>query len=459
MERLSGADSAFWYLESESVHLHVGALISLAEYPGERLSYERFVVWLRDRIELVEHLRYKISEPPFALGFPIWRLEDDFDLERHLHYHDLSLSHDDALVRTLDQVLCDPLDRSHSPWEMHFLDLALDDGVAIIVKVHHALLDGTLGMELISRLMDIEPFPRVTPRFERPASSPPRPALFSMLSDVTSDLSQRLVGISKMKSLIEEVAAGLRLDDSADVVAVLNPSAPRCIISGALSPRRSVSSLTLSLHRVRGCARAARVPIGDLVLAMVAGAIRSYLSSQGELPEKELVALVPMSGRGKMSGRNQMGGQLIEIPILDAEPLARLEAAALAAKSAKELHKVAGPALAEAFTTVMAGPFLAPFAQILEKSKAFDVLSPIFNLVISNLAGPSTELFLDGCLVKSITPFGPLAQGSGLNITVLSYGEDLSIGIEVCPDLIPDPAILAARINDELGVLEAALDL
>jgi WS/DGAT/MGAT family acyltransferase len=245
-------------------------------------------------------------------------------------------------------------------------------------------------------------------------------------------------------------------------------SAPRTSFNTAITPHRSYAYTSLSLPLAKAVKNAAAVTLNDVVLAICAGALRRWLDDHDEHPEGPLVAMVPISVRSE-DARSAMGNQVSSMLTTLAtdldDPVQRLKVIHDDTVQAKEQHEVIG---AEALTqwAEFAAPALAGrAARLYSRMRVADRMRPIFNVTISNVPGPPFPLYSAGARLVANYPVGPIADGMGLNMTVMSYMDQLDFGVQACPDVMPDvwglvDALSAAldELADSLGVDRAAAE-
>jgi WS/DGAT/MGAT family acyltransferase len=247
------------------------------------------------------------------------------------------------------------------------------------------------------------------------------------------------------------------LRDAAPVQAF---QAPRTPFNGRLTPRRSFACSVASLAEAKDVKRAFDVKLNDVVLAVVGGALRSYLLNLGELPDDPLIAQVPVSLRTE-ADRDEVGtkvGAMFASMATDLEdPVERLRAIHDSTESAKEMYQEISSAHQVNLTDTMAPGVISLLARAYTAAGLEGRTPPVFNLIVSNVPGPPFDLYLAGARVEAMYPMGPLLYGSGVNCTVLSTADQLDFGFMACPDLMPDPWDLADRIPPALAELHAAI--
>jgi WS/DGAT/MGAT family acyltransferase len=343
---------------------------------------------------------------------------------------------------------------------MHVLD-GLEDGmVGAVTKLHHAAIDGVSGAELTANLLDAEPDPEPEPVTEEELAwePDPVPSRLALARDAGRELLRQPFAMAS--GLTRTAAAGLRLLRHNRQAQTSRPpapfDAPRTCCNGSLTNRRHVAFAQIALDDVKEIKNATGVTINDVILALCAGAVRGHLDDHGGHPQRSLVAAVPVSvrtedQRGTMG--NRLSAMLVDLATTVDDPVARLQTIAAGTGVAKEQDRVLGPDTVSELAGLTPSPVLAAIGGL---ESRFDLLSripPVCNVVVSNFPGPSFPLYCAGARMAAAYPMGPLALGTGVNITVQSYLDTLWFGIVTCPDMVPQPSALPGRLTDALGEL------
>ena len=470
MERLSGLDASFLYLETPTHHMHVALtlLFDPSTVPGG-YSFARMKHSIGDRIPMAPVFRRRLVEVPFRLGHPIWIDDPDFDIDDHVRLaavpgpgglHELAALAGDIAGHQLD--------RNKPLWEMWVVEGLADGRIGLIAKMHHSTVDGVSGAALLSVLFDLEPAPPETPvDGEQPVDERIPSGLELMTQaivarsmrpwEITWDLvrtGQRVLGVRRLR-----VGPGHRPERGK---AALPLSAPRTSFNGALTRRRNVALCAIGLEEVKALKRATGTTVNDVVLATCTGALRSYLLDGDELPDRSLVAVVPVSVRpdhGNPHGSNQVSAMFVQLPVHVADPIERLMAVHEGTQGAKEEHSALGDDLLQSWAEHATPNVFASVSRFYSGMRLANVHRPIANLVISNVPGPDFPLYLAGAELQAGFPLGPVMDGMGVNITVMSYRGVLYWGIIACPETVPMLWDLADAVPDALDELLAAAGL
>ena len=463
MERLSGLDATFLYLESSAQLMHVCGVLLLdpATIPGG-YSFETMRSDLEARMRTIPAFRRKLRPVPLEIDHPVWVEDKDFDIDRHVHR--LAVPTPGGVEELAD--LCShmagiPLDRSRPLWEMSVIEGLASGQIAVFTKMHHATVDGVSGANLISVLCSLEPDapPLDLPDLGAVSSRDPSDLeLFGrgVLSNLTKPwLAVRLVRptASLVTRTIERARAG---------TAMAAPlTAPRTSFNGNISGRRSIALADMSLDRVKEIRHAVDgATVNDVVLAISGGALRRFLEKRGELPASSLLASVPVSVHqtsARASGTNKVSSLFAKLGTDVADPVERLQQLAIANAYAKDHHKAIPADTLQDWAEFAAPRTFGLAVRMVAGLKLAEKGPVIHNLVISNVPGPPVPLYFVGARVDALYPLGPVFHGAGLNITVMSSNGHMHVGLIGCGDALPDIADLAGDFNDELDALHDAV--
>ncbi len=460
MERLSGLDASFLYVESSNVPLHVCSVIEMdtSTIPGG-YRFERFRDDLSSRLRALPELRAKLADSQLNIDHPVWVEDKNFDVARHLFRIALPSPGGRAeLAEICGHIASRPLDRGRPMWEMWVIEGvegtdAADGGrLALMIKVHHAVVDGVSATNLLNHLCSPEPDAPPPDPVEGPGDA----SLFQIAAGgLVRFVSRPLRLANAVPATMSTIVSTVSRARSGTAMAAPF-AAPATAFNAEVTPERNIALAQLDLEDVKRVKNRFGVKVNDVVMALCAGALREFLRDRGELPNKPMVAVVPASVHDRLDrpGRNKISGMFCNLQTHIEDPAERLRAIAEASSRAKEHSSAIAPTLLLDWTEVFArGAFgiLLGFAGRTPLSRA-----AIHNVIISNLAGPQHTLYGMGAEIKALYPLGPIFHGSGLNITVMSLGGALNVGIISCPRLVSDLWDLADRFKPELEALLSA---
>ncbi|MGE2730337.1 WS/DGAT/MGAT family O-acyltransferase [Mycolicibacterium vaccae] len=461
MQRLSGLDASFLYLETAAQPLHVCSILELdtTTMPGG-YTFDRLRDGLTQRIKAMPEFREKLVDNRFNLDHPVWVEDKDFDVDRHLHRIGLpSPGGRTELAEICGHLAALPLDRTRPLWEMWVIE-NVGSGpedppgrIAVLTKVHHASVDGVTGANLLSQLCSTEPDAPPPDPVDGPGDAT---GLEIAVSGALRFATRPLRLVNVVPTTVSTVVDTLRRARNGMTMAPPF-SAPKTAFNANVTAHRNVAFTQLDLEDVKTVKNHFGVKVNDVVMALVSGVLRKYLCDRGELPEGSLVAMVPVSvhDRSDRPGRNQVSGMFSRLETNIGDPAERLRAIAEANSVAKQHSSAIGATLLQDWTQ-FAAPAVFGAAMRVYASSRLSGARPVHNLVVSNVPGPQMPLYMLGCEVKAMYPLGPLFHGSGLNITVMSLNGNLDVGIISCPELLPDLWDLADDFTPAMAELVAA---
>ena len=466
MRRMAGMDAAFLYMETPSMHMHVVGVLVLdpGDAPGG-FTLERLTQVLAERIHLIPPLRHRLVPAPAGIDHPLWIEDPDFDLSAHVLAAPTPepMSWTD-LERFTGEVAGRPLDRSRPLWEMWLADLQ-DGGVALVTKLHHSMMDGGAGADLMASIFDLTPegdgvAPPDVPWVPDAVPSTRRQVTGSVTSLVARQRHVPGALVHSASSMTSTARTWLSLRRAGTAFPL---TAPATRFNGSLTAHRSVSLTKVDLDTVLTIRAAFGTTVNDVVLAASATALRNYLSARGDLPRRDLVAAVPVSAHRDDIDRdlvNKVSNMMVPLPLQPDDAGERLVAVHANSVGSKALQSAFGPDSLQELTGFTLPPVMTAGARLYSGLGLARFHPPVMNLIISNVPGPPIDLYLAGARVTGIFPMGPLMEGSGVNITVLSEARHLNVGIMACPELLDDVGELGrgfVAAVDELAVLAARL--
>ena len=443
MQRLSGLDASFLYLETQAQPLHVCSILELdtSTMPGG-YTFDRLRDELSVRIKAMPQFREKLADSPLNLDHPVWVDDNNFDVSRHLHRIGLPPPGGRMeLAEICGHIAGLSLDRTRPLWEMWVIEgvagtNAQQGGrLAVMTKVHHAGVDGVTGANLMSQLCSTEP------------DAPPPDPVEGVGG--ANQVEIALTGAVKFATRPLRFANALTDTATSVVKTVLRArsgqamtppfAAPPTTFNASITGHRNVAYAQLDLADIKAVKSHFDVKVNDVVMGLVSGVLRQFLLDRGELPDSSLVAMVPVSVHGKSDrpGRNQVSGMFSRLETQIADPAERLRSIAEANSVAKEHSSAISATLLQDWSQ-FAAPAVFGMAMRAYARTRLTKSRPVHNLVVSNVPGPQMPLYLLGSEVKAMYPLGPIFHGSGLNITVMSLNGNLDVGLIACPELVPD---------------------
>jgi diacylglycerol O-acyltransferase / wax synthase len=453
MKRLSGWDAVLLYSETPNVHMHTIKVAVIELAPDRRdFNIEAFRQVIAGRLNKLEPFCYELIEVPFGLHHPMWREHCDIDLNYHIRPWQLPAPGGRReLDEAIGQIASTSLDRTRPLWEMYFVEGLANNRIAVVGKIHHALADGVASANLMARGMDLQPGPEGGPYVSDPA-----PTTRQLMGSAFAD---HLRHLGRIPHTIRYTAQGLgRVRRSSrklspELTRPFEP--PPTFMNHKITAQRRFATATLALADVKETGKRLGATINDMVLAMSTGALRTLLLRYDGKADP-LLASVPVSfdfSPERISG-NYFTGMLVALPVDLDDPLARVRACHQNAITAKESHQLMGPELVSRWAAYMPP---TPTQAFFRWASGRDGHNKILNLNISNVPGPRERGRVGGALVTEIYSVGPLTAGSGLNITVWSYVDQLNISVLADGATLKDPhEVTEAMVTDFIGIRRAA---
>jgi diacylglycerol O-acyltransferase len=470
-ERLSTVDSLFLDLEDRTAHMHVGAC---AIFEGPPPPFRDVLRLVESRLSQVPRYRQRVLQVPLKQGRPVWIDETQFDLEYHVRRTALPAPGGEAeLKKLVGRLFSQQLDRDKPLWELWLVEgvggdgpagggrsaqarsAGGDDRFAIVSKTHHCMLDGVSGVDLATVLLDTEPEakPPGAPEAWTPRKAPPLTEL--LVSSVKEQLShplkmarEALEPNSEVLKLLGSVATGLK-----PLLGVFSMGlAPLSALNHPIGPHRRFEMLELPLAEIKEVRANLGGTVNDVVLAIVAGALRVWLTDREQPPTADLRVLVPVSMRtaeGRGTFGNQVSAVFCPLPVTEPNPIERLRKVREAMKVLKE----SGQAVSAHALSRMAD-FAPP--TLLAQAARLQAVTRMFNLVVTNVPGPQFPLHLLGKKMLHCYPQVPLAASQALGIALLSYDGRIGVGLIGDADAAKDLAALTGAMRGALSELRAA---
>jgi diacylglycerol O-acyltransferase len=454
LDRLTPIDASFLHQEGPSSHMHVGGL-TIVEGPPPPM--EEFLEQIRMRLHLVPRYRHKLAHTALDSGRPVWVDDPSFNLEYHVRHTALPTPGEwDQLGALTARIFSQQLDRSKPLWEMWLIEGLKEDRFALISKTHHALIDGIAGIDLATVLFDLSPDPpplKHSGRAWRPHREPGTPELVAagLMGAVRAGIE---LAEGALDALAHPDRALARTREAAEgigeiVWAGLNP-APETPLNVAIGPHRRFVAVGSRLEEFKLVKNAFGGTVNDVVLAVVAGALRAFLISRGLRTEGvEMRALVPVSVRAE-DEHNTMGNRIVAmrgpLPVYIADPVQRLRFVSHAMDGLKESKQALG-------AEVIAGVQNFAPPTILAQASRLNFSTRLFNLLVTNVPGPQFPLYVLGREMLAAYPVAFLPENHALAIAIMSYNGQMNFGLLGDYDALPDANLIGDAIAEELATL------
>lgn len=489
MKQLSGLDATFLYMEAGGSQFGHVASLSIYE-PPDTPGYDPIAEWraaIEKRLHLLEPLRRRLVEVPMNLDHPFWIEDPNFDLDFHVRHTAVPPpGSDEQLAEIISRIIGRPLDRTRPLWETYVIEGLPEGRYGILTKVHHSTIDGASGAELLTMMLDQSPEGDEIPQPTEEWKPERMPSPIEVLQRAAISLARkpgrgillsartlRDVGKATRNPVIVAAANQIRGSLKGPLGAVLNigrnrdtepdappialPSlgAPHTPFNGTITPHRRFAYRSTSLDAVKGVKNALGATVNDVVMAVCAGGLRTYLDNKGVLPEQPLVAMVPVSirtGEETEKWTNRVSAIICNLPTNIDDPIERVRAVHESMITSKQLFDAIP---ASALSEFASFPPPAVFTRAMRMATRFHLGNrgqPV-NVTISNVPGPRQPLYSAGSRLLHYYPVSTIAEGQGLNITVQSYLDTLDFGLVSCRELVPDVWDLTDMIVEDLELL------
>ena len=462
MQRLNTQDALLLYGETSGWPLHMAVLqVYDVTTAPQGLGLERVRDFCRQRLPHLPVFRQRLVRVPGGLDRPVWVENPEVDVTAHIHGAWVPAPGTDRQLAELAGDLYEPpMDLSGPLWEGWVIEGLEGGRVALLTRLHHAAVDGVRGLEIQAATSDLDP----AAPFARPGgirgAGEDAPDGLQLLAGAAVRLAGTPVRLVRTASHLARTAG--RLADAArrgQLAGLAMPfTAPRTSLNGAVSKRRGYAFCSLSLAAAKTAAHREHVTVNDVVLALTGGALRRYLDQRGELPSRSLTAAVPVGlpsdDMSRPGSGNRWAVMVASLATDVADPVRRLHKIAASARAAKAAQQAIGP---EPWLELADVPpaMVAVAARGYTGLRLVDLHPTIVNVVVSSVRSAPFPLYLAGARMLAGYPIAPVADGFGLNVTVVSYLDSLDFGLSVCPDLVEDPW----QVADALRAEEAELTL
>ncbi|MDX1882206.1 wax ester/triacylglycerol synthase family O-acyltransferase [Mycolicibacterium sp. 120270] len=481
MRQLTSLDTQFLAMENQRVQGHVSVLGIYDAHTdcGRPLDAALVGELISRRLHLLPTFRWRLAPVPLSLDYPYWVDDGTFDIEYHVR--ELALpapGSDRQLAEQVARIIGRQLDRARPLWEVYVIG-GLDNGrrVAVLTKMHHAAVDGVSGAEVMSILLDdttdrepdpappvvAEPFPSDVEMLGRGLIGLMRQPLRMMRAGPTAlphlddvPTIRHLPGVRLVARTGRALKRVLPATSDSLTATGSGTTAPRTRFQARVSPHRRVAFGSMSLREVKSIKNTFGCTVNDVVVAICTSGLRSWLDERGELPAEPLAGFVPMSVRTaeqKGTFGNRVSVMLTELPTDEADPMQRLARISDAMRAAKERQRALPASLLQDANHFIPPALLAQAARATSRLAGMRGLNQPANVMISNVPGPSTPLYLGGARQHAQVPVSGVLDGIGINITVMSYQDSLEFGVVVDRELVDDPWTILDALRAGLSEL------
>jgi diacylglycerol O-acyltransferase / wax synthase len=456
-DRLTGLDASFLHLERDSAHMHVAGC---SVFTGDAPGYEELVQAIESRLHLVPRYRQRLAFVPFNQGRPVWVDDPYFKVRYHVRHTALPRPGADAqLKRLAGRVFSQALDRSRPLWELWLVEGLADGRFALLSKTHHALVDGVSGVDIATVLFDTSPDPMPVAPPDHEWVARPLPSSAQLLADALLERATVPGEVSRgaraaLRGPRTVAARIVRTFGSVGALAWTGlQAAPPSPFNVRIGPHRRFTWVEADLGQFKAIKDSLGGTVNDVVLAVVAGALGSYMRLHEHPTESVgLRAMVPVSVRADVERGalgNRVAAMWVTLPVGTTDPEQRLRKIS----EAMDAVKRSGQAVGAEILTHLSG-FASP--TIMAQAARLQARQRLFNLVVTNVPGPQFPLYLLGRELESVYPMVPLAENTALGIAILSYNGRLNFGLVADYDALADVEVLADELRASIDELAAA---
>jgi diacylglycerol O-acyltransferase / wax synthase len=454
-DRLSPLDVSFLYMEEPTTPMHVGG-VAVFEVPESGFDYERLVALIRDRISLVPRYRQRVRWVPGRLANPVWVDDENFDVTYHVRRSALPRpGTTEQLNELVARIMSRPLDRARPLWEMYLVEGLEGGRFAILTKTHHAMVDGVAAVDIGQVILDTEREPREVPSDDwRPRREPSSAELVA--GAVTEFARSPMAVVDTVRTSVGDLHetathVGRALVGVAAAARTMARPARSGPLNAPIGSARRYATTESSLADLKRIRAAHGGTINDIVLSVIAGALRAWMMTRGEsvTHASSVRAMVPVSVRsGSDEGGNQIAAFLCDLPIGEPDPVIRLERIRFEMDLLKETGQMLG-----ATALVGVASFTPPTVHSLGARVVSGLSRRVYNTVITNVPGPQFPLYAAGAQMLSAHPVVPLARGQAVSVGLTSYNGGVFFGLNADRDAMPDVEVLAQCIEDSVAAM------
>ena len=454
MTYLSPMDAAFLRMETKRTPMHVGALMTFRLPDNAPKDFlQRLIDQMREKPFMPPPFGSRLARGRLARVAPAWE-ETTVDMDYHLRHSALPYPGGERqLGKLIERLHSHPLDLSRPLWEAHVIEGLENKRFALYFKAHHCAIDGMGAMRMVQKWLSTDPKdskglgPWVLAAKPAPAKEKGRASLIERLRKPAAAAADQARGLKELIKGLRIMAQG---EDSGARMAL---STPRSLFNVAVSQQRRLGTQLLDLTRIKAISDATETSVNDVLLAIVGGAVRRYLVEHRAVPEKALLASVPM-GLSRPDGKpgNAVAGFVVPLGTQLDDPRHRLEIInRVTTRSKQELSDMPPAALSQLALLGLSPLVLGQMTGVLPK------LPPFFNFVVSNVVLSKNSMYLMGAELEAMYPVSFLFDGYALNITLVGYKDRVAVGFLGCREAIPHLQRLAVYTADALGELEKAV--
>jgi diacylglycerol O-acyltransferase / wax synthase len=461
--RLTSLDATFLYLENKQCPLHIG---STSIFEG-KIPVKKLIKHIESRLHLLPRYQQVVVPDPFKIAHPTWEYDENFDINRHIFEikSRKKLSRQD-LIELAGEKMTELMDRDKPLWEIFVINNLENGQSAMIAKVHHCMVDGISGVDLIKIIFDISPDPPPPPPKPEAEVKPPKPdptraffdSLLGSMEEGMNRFMEMQTGLLYMASNFASSQATEKVPKMIEVLPSVSTLAPPLPFNGECSGERKLAWSEFSFADARFIKNVLEGTVNDVVLTVLSEAVARYVKDHGvDLTERIVRFMVPVSLRQKEE-RGKLGNIIsvlpVEIPLDMTDLTERFAGVNKKTALMKETRLAAGFLTLGAMYSMIPAPLQTVIGQLA------DTPLPPFNLVATNVPGPQIPLYLVGRKMTEYYPYVPVGYGLGLGCAILSYDKMLYFGLSSDAQAMPDVEKFKQRLDESFAdLLKIVTDL
>ncbi len=457
--RLSALDASFLFIEDASTPMHAGG-VAVFTPPPDGFDHERLVRLIRQRLPFVPRYRQRVRDVPFGLARPVWVDDERFDVTFHVRRSALPKPGTQAQLEELvARLMSRPLDRRRPLWEMYLIEGLADGRFAIVSKSHQALVDGLSAVDIAQVMLDVTPEVRAS---TADSWTPlPEPTDVDLLAQAVTEVATRpAAAVDAVRGTVGDVSRtatrlGSRVAGLVSTALAMARPPVHSPLNVPIGEQRRFVMVDLSLRDLKTVRYALGGTVNDTIVAVIAGALRSWLQARG-LPVSQgevLRAMLPVSiavpaAASERAGGSRVSALLVDLPVGESDPALRLQQISYQLAQVPEASQFVG---ADAIVNI-AG-FGPPTLHALGARASSTMSSRLYNLVITNVPGPQRPLYAAGSRMVGVYPVVPLTHNQALSIGLTSYDGGVYLGLYGDRDAMPDLAVLGTCLHESVTEL------
>ncbi len=474
MNRLTGLDGVTLHGETSVMPTHVMAVLFCDTAADGELATKAILRLVAERTAAMPEFRQRLLTKPFGLGQPVWIEDRAFCVDDHLHCVRLPKPGTmRELAALVGELHAQRIRRDRPLWDAWVVQGLVDDRLVVVIKFSHAMADGVGAVtSMLPRLMTTDPDAEFAVMAQR--ALPRMPVAVAMAMDMIGEIAANTaVGVRiavKLAPRAVRSVAGIALrpvrqllPDSGpqgpDAAPDMDESSPRTLLNAPITARRSVAFAAVAMDDLSTITDAFGVTVNDVFLAAATSAMRRWLQVHDTVPEQPLRTLMPISTRGAGDDTsNSWSPALVKLPVHLADPVEQLASIRDATSQIKNRRRATPPVNLADVIDLVPPVIIGQVAGLYTGMKLSRFHRPLAHVITSNVPGPPEEIFCGGSRVLGIHALAPLFEGANLNITAVSYGGTLAVGIVACPDNVEDVESLTQGIEEVVGELKKAAE-